>query len=281
MAQMSRASTESAAGEKAGRDKLRLLIPSAALFSIIVASAVIRFVKLHHESLFSDELYNVWASHKPLGSLVPEVIAGGHLSLYNIVMHFWHLPNGSELWARSISASFGVIAVALVYFIGREPFSRRTGLWAAALAAVCPLMVWYSRSATSYSWVMVFSLLSFYFLVRSSLKGGWRNWTAYILSTVVVILSSFLAPVMLVGGWAVYWIIRNPEKSGIRFWAASQLVLLSALGLFTMASRSLFSGRTRLVFPSLISVIRRNILNRRVAAVTAYVFISWSQELSS
>lgn len=42
------------------------------------------------------------------------------------------------LWARALSAVFGTLAVAAVYWLGRQLFDRRIGLLAAAMAACYP-----------------------------------------------------------------------------------------------------------------------------------------------
>ncbi|MCL5882505.1 MAG: glycosyltransferase family 39 protein [Actinobacteria bacterium] len=67
-----------------------------------------------------------------------------------------------------------------VYLLGKELFSRRIGLRAAAFTAFSPFLIWCSRDATDYSLLISLATLSTYFLVRSVRRGGWGNWAAYV-----------------------------------------------------------------------------------------------------
>src|SRR6266498_1836061 len=64
-------------------------------------------------------------------------------------------------------ALFGVATVFLVYFVGKEFFNKKTGLIAAALYAVSPLVLVYSRSSWNPNTVPFFALLTMYMLYKA------------------------------------------------------------------------------------------------------------------
>jgi uncharacterized membrane protein len=209
----------------------------AGLTAILIVGAVIRFAWLGSDSQWFDELYSSWVRKLPIDELVSEVLAAGHPPVYNLAAHYWSMLGSGDAWARSLSATCGVITVGLAYACGKELFDRRTGLWAAALSAVSPLLVWFSREATSYSWLTALSLASFYLLARSARHGGWRNWSAYVAITTVAFFSHFFSPALFVAGFCAYWFLRDPAKSRLASWAISQMVLTVALFLSLLLGR--------------------------------------------
>ncbi len=247
----------------------RQRLPLMMLELLILAGIALRFFKLDHESLNYDELANIWVSRLPVSQLISQGIAAGHPPAFNLVAHFWPLPAGSEVWARAPSAFFGALIIPLAYLAGKEVRSRWAGLWAAALTAFCPLMIWYSRDASSYGWLMFASLLSFYFLARSSRRGGWVNWALYTLCTLLVIFTFFLAFILVLAGLAAYPFLRDRRRSRARIWAVSHALLAGALAVFFLLTRSATSGRSGFTIPSMIHLMQ-GIINWPVAFVRGY-----------
>jgi uncharacterized membrane protein len=163
---------------------------------MILAAAAIRIFQLGRESLFYDELYTVWAIHLPLRTLIWEVPASGHPPLYYLVSHYWFALGSSDAWVRSVSWAAGVMTVFFIYLVGKELLSSAVGLWAAALAAVSPFLIWHSRDATDYSWLIAVSTLSLYLLARSARRSGWANWAAY-----VIVSAAALFPCYFLVAW--------------------------------------------------------------------------------
>lgn len=195
------------------------------LLIIIVFGAGVRFLFLGWKSFWYDELYDVWSSRLALGSMMREALASGHPPLYYLIGHFWFALGSGEVWDRMVSWAAGAATIWLVYQVGKDLFSRRTGLWGAALAAVAPMLVAYSDMATSYSFVTFLSALSFYFLIRSSKYGGWKNFSGYIASTLAVAATYFYFPALLVAGAMAYFLLRDSKRSNLRVWLSCQVLL--------------------------------------------------------
>jgi len=198
----------------------RLILPA-----IILAGAAIRIFQIGRESLWYDELYTVWASSLPLDIMVREVPASGHPMLYYLVAHAWYNLGSGEAWFRMISWAAGVLTIWLVYLFGKELISRQAGLWAAAFAALSPYLVWYSRDATDYSWLMAVSTLSLYFLVRSVRRGGWVNWSLYVLASVAALFSHYYAAILLVAEVVLFLFIMDGNRRQLKPWLCSQAAL--------------------------------------------------------
>ena len=97
--------------------------------------------------------------------------------LHPLILQVWfRLWGAADYTGRAFSALCGILAIAVVYRIGVQAFDRRTGLWAAWLCAVSPLLVYYSREARMYMWLALLTCIAWallFSLVRSSQP--WRH----------------------------------------------------------------------------------------------------------
>ena len=80
------------------------------------------------------------------------------------------------------------MTIPVMYAAGRQ-ISPRTGVWAAALAAVSPMMYFYSQQARDYELMVLFSAAAFLFWLRalkdrhSALLALWAGMSALALLT--------------------------------------------------------------------------------------------------
>src|SRR3954454_8451699 len=96
--------------------------------------------------------------------------------LYYALAWLWTQATGTGEWGlRSLSALAGVLTIPVAYLIGRELWTRRTGLLAAALVAVNPMLIWYSQEARAYALLALFCALSLLYCVRALRDGEVRE----------------------------------------------------------------------------------------------------------
>jgi uncharacterized membrane protein len=111
----------------------------------------------------------------------------------------------SEFSSRLPSAVFGILAIVLVYWIGRQLFDKRIGLVAALFVAILPFEIGWSRACRMYTLFQLVYLAALYLIYRgyensadsdSSAKGimamikSWRlNWFYLIAGGVVLGIS--------------------------------------------------------------------------------------------
>jgi 4-amino-4-deoxy-L-arabinose transferase-like glycosyltransferase len=199
------------------------------LIPILLGGAALRFLTLKHESLWFDELYVVWARRMPFREIIPEIFSSEHPPVFNIIGYFWEVLGHNEFWVRSLSAAIGTVTIFVVYLTGKELISRRVGLWAAVFAAVSPMLVWYSREATSYAWVIMISLASFYMLVRCCRRGGWVNWSGYTIVTIIAVFSHMSSGVLVIASAAAAPLLCRRGEGRWKPWLVTQAFILPAL----------------------------------------------------
>ena len=67
-----------------------------------------------------------------------------HPPLYYVLLHFWQTVSHNEVYLRSLSLVPGVLAVPVVYLLGRRLVSHRAALIASALVAASMRSVYFS-----------------------------------------------------------------------------------------------------------------------------------------
>ena len=155
---------------------------------IACASLAARVAFAACSDIFQDEALYWWTafegpSFSPAPPLLPLVMrAGGGLLGHGV------------LAIRAGSLLFGTAAVIVIYLLGRDIYSRRAGLWAAALFASCPLFVAAGAVATPDSLLILLWLLFIYSLWRAAHNEGLRWWV-------------FAGLVLAVGFYAKYMMV--------------------------------------------------------------------------
>jgi 4-amino-4-deoxy-L-arabinose transferase-like glycosyltransferase len=173
---------------------------------LTVLAATLRFATLgvqsyHHDEIvtasrvlrgdFGHAMHAVWFSES-----TPPVY-------YAIAWVWTQLVGTGEFGLRTISAVAGVLTVPVAYAIGVELRGRRAGLWAAALVAVNPMMLWYSQEARAYALVALFGALSALYWLRAERRGQrrdyvwWGLWSGLAIATHYFVAFPILAEALM------------------------------------------------------------------------------------
>jgi uncharacterized membrane protein len=160
------------------------------------------------------------------------------LVLWLTIRAFGH----GEFAVRLPSVIAGTLVIPVLYELGRELYDRRTGLLAAAFAAVSPLLVWYSQEVRMYEFVALFGLLALLTQLRAIRNGTMLNWAAYILATAALLWSHYFGLVLIAVqqlvfiGVLVYRVRHNepvkPLALGFAYSLAVLVMQLVPLGVF-------------------------------------------------
>jgi uncharacterized membrane protein len=121
------------------------------------------------QSYWSDEAVTVNLIRRSLGQMLSAIPTSERTPpLYYLVAWPWSRVFGtSEVALRSLSAVFGTLVVMLTYLIARQIAGQRAGLIAASLAAVSPILVWYSQEARAYELLVFLCAASVWVWMRA------------------------------------------------------------------------------------------------------------------
>ena len=118
--------------------------------------------------------------------------------LHPLILEFWlKLFGTSEFAARSFSVLCGVATIILIYQIGSTAFDKRTGLWAAWLAAFSPVLIVYSREARMYAWLVLVTCACWRLLLALRESFTLARSVSYVLCLTALVYSHPLGLIML------------------------------------------------------------------------------------
>ena len=201
-----------------------------ALLGIIAVAAFLRFFELGTESYWIDEIIMVEVTRQDLGAVWENILSTGRPPVYVLLSHFWGQVFGnSEIATRSLSAVAGVLAVPVMFLVGRRLFNPTVGLLGALLLGISTFHLYYSQDHRYYSLLILFALLTVLFYARALATRRWADFGLYILFGVLTFYTHSFAMFFLfsIGLHFVLQFWRHKAVLG-RFFV-SELILLAAM----------------------------------------------------
>ncbi len=194
---------------------------------LILLAFALRLYHLDYQSLWRDEVDAILFAGRSLSDLAPLFLNSGHNGpLYYAVLHLWiRLVGDSEFGVRFLSVVCGVLAVPLLFRLGRRWVGGTGGLVAALLCATSPYLVWYAQEGKMYALLFLLSVASTYIYQLALEEDRVYLWAGYLLllasSLYVHLLSILIVPfhlLLFLVTWPQY---RRAWKS----WLATFVVL--------------------------------------------------------
>jgi mannosyltransferase len=247
--------------------------PGAALAALTALAAVARFATLDAQGFWLDEAATVELLRLDLGGMlhrIPE--AESTPPLYYLLAWLWSKVFGlGEVGLRSLSALLGSALVPAVYAAGRRLCSERVGLAAAALAAVNPLLVWYSQEARSYALLALLAAVSLWAFARLiDGEGGLAPLVWWTLASALALATHYFAAFLVLPEAA--WLVSRPElRRRVAVAVAAVAATAAALVPLALTQRSL----------GLASFIAEEPLLERVARAAKNMLVGFDSPLET
>jgi 4-amino-4-deoxy-L-arabinose transferase-like glycosyltransferase len=196
---------------------------------LTVLAAALRFATLGVQSYHHDEI--VTASRILRDGFWHAMDAVGFSEsappLYYALAWAWtRLTGTGEVGLRSFSALAGVATVPVAYLLGTELRGRRTGIVAAALVAVNPMLLWYSQEARAYALFALLTAVSLLYFVRALDRGRRRDFVAWGIASALALATHYFAafPVLAEALWLLHR-RRRQSAPGLAIVAGAGLLL--------------------------------------------------------
>src|SRR5581483_9807586 len=188
------------------------------LFLTVVAFAL-RVFELDKQSFWYDEAFSVYLSRFDLATITARTAADLQPPLYYYLLNLWMLLAGDfEFAVRFVSLFFGVLTIPLMYVTARRLFNTTTGLFAALIATLSALYLWYSQEARMYTLITFLGLLSSYALLRAVSANSSRNWwITFALANIAAVYAHYFA-FTIIAFQLIYalWVVLRDRRSAIR-----------------------------------------------------------------
>ena len=154
---------------------------TAGILILAAGALALRLHDIGNPSLWLDEGYTLLFSGMPLQKLLVVGGAHEHPPLYYVIVHALGRIDENYLIPRYVSAVCGALSLVALYALGARVHSRTSGLVAAALLAIAPFHVWFSRDGRDYELAGLVVLVSYYscslrWIDRASRRGRRTPW---------------------------------------------------------------------------------------------------------
>ncbi|MBI2908638.1 MAG: glycosyltransferase family 39 protein [Chloroflexi bacterium] len=194
---------------------------------------LLRVLHASDQGIWGDEIFSIWYSGMSLPDIIRLNLANldAHAPLFYYVLKFWTMVAGqNELVFRFPSAFFGVLAIPLIYLLGKHLADQNTGIIASVMMATNPFQVWYGQEARTYALTTLLTLLSVLLFCRLlQQKGPLWLWAGYCLVTLLSISSHYYAFFILAVEDLWLLLLLSRGKLEWRPWAIAHAVLLAPL----------------------------------------------------
>lgn len=203
-------------------------------------AAGLRFATLGVQSYHHDEIVTASRILRDGFWHAMEAVEFGESAppLYYVLAWPWTQVTGTgEFGLRSLSALAGVATVPVAFLLGAELRGRATGILAAALVAVNPMLLWYSQEARAYALLMLLTSLSLLYFVRGLEHGRRRDLTVWGLISGLALATHYFA-VFPIAAEAV-WLLHRRRREAIR---GAAVVAAFGVALAPLAIRQMSYG---------------------------------------
>lgn len=214
------------AGEYRRRWPFRAGADGQLLVGLVLVAAVLRFATITSQSYWLDESQAAHELQLSFGAMLHAwSTTEWNPPLYLLIAWPWaQLFGTGELALRSLSALLGVAVVPLLYLSGRELISSRAGLVAAALAAVNPLLIWYSQEAREYMLLMALCAASLWCFARAWRVPTGRALLWWAVFSALALLTQYFAG-FLIAAEGLALVYRARSRASVAALAAMAVVL--------------------------------------------------------
>jgi mannosyltransferase len=211
----------------------RLMASWVPVALITVLGAGLRFTFLPH-SYWVDEVVTSDLVEGPFVAMLRAIPhAESTPPLYYVLAWIWSRVAGAdEASMRSLSALFGTLTIPICYASTRTLVSHRAGVIVAALAAVNPLLVWYSQEARAYGLYILLGALSFLCFSLALRNPSPRRLTLWAGTSSLLLLTHYFG-VFLAGAEAALLLYRHRR---LRVWTAAGAVAGIGVALVPLAA---------------------------------------------
>jgi mannosyltransferase len=181
------------------------------LAALVAGAAALRFRGLSTQSFWFDESVTVTLVRRSFVDMINQLpVSESTPPLYYVLAWPWTQIFGSgEAGIRSLSALLGVATVLVVYLAARQLFGERAALFAAAIIAFNPMLIWYSQEARAYALLVLLAAIGFWLAARIITDGSTRKLLWWASVSMAAMLTHYFAFFIVLA--ETVWLYRTLE----------------------------------------------------------------------
>ena len=199
---------------------------------VVMVAFVLRVFRLGTQELRGDQAFGYFLSLKTLPDIIRSTIAlqEPHPVASYFLQHAWlALAGHSEVALRFVSAWFGVLAVALLYRLGRRlGLGAVTATLAAGLMAASPYAIWHSQDARMYTISLALTTASTWLAIEATQRRHWKFLVAYVGVTWLALQTHYFAFFIVIAQNLFFFgtmLVDKELRRSVGRWLFTQVVL--------------------------------------------------------
>ena len=179
----------------------------------------LRLLRLDASGLGYDELFSLAAGTLPFPDWLIAVLEDRvHPPGYYFLGQFWYGIGHAEFIVRYLSVCFGVLAIPLIFHLGKTIVDKRLGLIAAALMTISPFHIYYSQEARMYSLIAFLAIGANYFFIRLLERGKVRDALGYVVLTTCGLYTHYLYAMVVLAQMVFVVLRRSTYRATLIRW---------------------------------------------------------------
>jgi hypothetical protein len=207
---------------------------SLPILFLLIACAL-RLHWLGHQSFWNDEGNSARLVERPISIILAGAAGDIHPPGYYLLLAGWRgLVGNSEFGLRSLSALQGILSLAVLYGVAKRWFGHTTAHATLLLAAINPLLVYYSQEARMYAQLGLSASLLLASAASFLQKPSFRTTIWLALASAAGVYTHYTFPLVLfavLAGLAIALLVQARSRSAVSAFLRPMLLLASAQGL--------------------------------------------------
>lgn len=212
----------------------------ALLGAVLLAGAWVRLYALPRESPWHDEALTILHLDSPsLPAYLDRVMTQDPIPrlapAYYVVQYAWSRVCGVSVAAvRTLSALFGIAAIALLYTLGRRLFGAGAGLLAALALSLSMVNIYYAQEIRFYAMTNLLALGSMWAFVRVFEDGRRRDWGLLLLCSALLFWTHSVAPLLLLPQGVYLLLFHRRGRTQVIAWFGAHALISAAYAVWAV-----------------------------------------------
>ena len=198
------------------------------LFLIMIIGVIPRFYHLGYENVWIDECFSLKEAERLSfwDALISIKEENTNPPFSFLFIRYWIMIFGdSDFRIRFPFALMGTISIIVIYFVGKELFNSKVGLVSSIIMSLSMVHVLYSQEARPYAIFTLTTLLSLLYYIRIMKYGKFREYTYYIIPTIIFLYTHYFSIFTLFMQNIVFFLYYKRFKVSIRNWFCMQSII--------------------------------------------------------
>jgi 4-amino-4-deoxy-L-arabinose transferase-like glycosyltransferase len=205
---------------------------------VLIGGILLRFTGLANESYWVDEITTIRLLEGDLQVLLGQIF-GGRPPVYMLSAFAWSQLFGvSEVATRSLTALASSVSLFMLYLLGKKLFNNRVALIATLLMALSAFQLYHAQDIRYYSFLTLFTLLSYLFFVYFLETARIYHVTLYCIASLLMFYSHSYGVFILASQSLFFTLFIFKHRSKIIPWLASQITIGLLIAPMLMAQMS-------------------------------------------